>query len=63
MMMMNEAHHLLCWAEDWHNGGGTVNLIREADYDDYKFYSIIPQRTPRPLTFAPTGWEQQQVTN
>ncbi|ELS01478.1 hypothetical protein Xen7305DRAFT_00011820 [Xenococcus sp. PCC 7305] len=51
------------WAEDWDNGGGTVNLIREADYDDYKFYSIVPQRTPRPLTFAPTGWEQQQVTN
>ncbi len=49
------------WAEDWDSGGGTVNIIRDAGYDDYKYYSITPQRTPKPLTYAPTGWEQQEA--
>jgi len=49
------------WANDW-NSVGTVNVIRE-DSDDksYQYYSIVPQRTPKPLTFAPTGWEQQEA--
>ena len=52
------------WANNWDNGGGIINVIREdADDESYKHYSTVPQRTPRPLTYPPTGWEQQQVAN
>lgn len=46
------------WVDNW-SSTGTVNVTSS----DYKFYSITPNRTPKPLTFAPTGWEQQQTTN
>ena len=49
------------WANNWDNGGGIVNIIRDAGYDDYKYYSITPQRTPNPLTYAPTGWQTQEA--
>ena len=44
------------WANDW-DSVGTVNV----EADDYKFYSVTTQRTPKPLTYAPTGWEQQEA--
>ncbi len=44
------------WANNW-TSNGTVNLTTS----DYEFYSITPERTPNPLTYAPTGWEQQEV--
>ncbi|MEM9274443.1 MAG: hypothetical protein AAGA80_15975 [Cyanobacteria bacterium P01_F01_bin.143] len=46
------------WADSWSNTG-TVNVTTS----EYEHYSITPQRTPKPLTFAPTGWEQQEATN
>ena len=51
------------WANDWNMTGGIVNLIRDVGDEDHKYYSITPNRTPKPLTFAPTGWEQQEATN
>ncbi|MDJ0743667.1 MAG: hypothetical protein QNJ32_09910 [Xenococcaceae cyanobacterium MO_167.B27] len=46
------------WANDWDNSsGGTVTI----DTDDYKFYSLTPNRTPKPLTYRPTNWETQEV--
>ena len=44
------------WANDWASVG-TVNVTSS----DYQFYSITPQRTPKPLTYAATGWEQQEA--
>ncbi len=46
------------WANNWDNtSSGTVTV----DTDDYKFYSITPDRTPKPLTYRPTNWETQEV--
>ena len=44
------------WANNW-DSVGTVNV----ETDDYKYYSITTQRTPKPLTYPPTGWEQQEA--
>ncbi len=45
------------WANNWDNTSGTVTI----DTDDYKFYSITPDRTPKPLTYRPRNWETQEV--
>ena len=45
------------WAEDWDGAPGIVNV----NSSEYEFYSITPERTPRPLTYEPTGWEQQEA--
>ena len=44
------------WANDW-SSAGTVNVTSSV----YQYYSITPERTPKPLTYPPTGWEQQQA--
>ena len=44
------------WANNW-DSNGTVNVTTS----EYEYYSITPERTPKPLTYAPTGWEQQEV--
>ncbi len=44
------------WANDWNNSG-TVSITT----DDYKYYSVTPNRTPKPLTYRPTNWETQEV--
>ncbi|MGK7897851.1 MAG: hypothetical protein AB4372_30600 [Xenococcus sp. (in: cyanobacteria)] len=44
------------WAKDWANAG-TVTVTSST----YKYYSITPDRTPKPLTYPPTGWEQQEA--
>ena len=44
------------WANDW-DSVGTVNV----ESDDYQFYSVTTQRTPNPLTYAPTGWQTQEA--
>lgn len=44
------------WADNWANAG-RVNV----DSSEYQYYSITPNRTPKPLTYPPTGWEQQQA--
>ncbi len=46
------------WANDWDNTSSDTVTI---DTDDYKFYSITPDRTPKPLTYRPTNWETQEV--
>ncbi len=46
------------WANDWSNSG-TVNITDGAN--DYKYYSVIPNRTPKPLTYRPSNWETQEV--
>lgn len=46
------------WAGDWdNNSSGAVNITT----DDYKYYSITPNRTPKPLTYRPSNWETQEV--
>ena len=45
------------WAEDWDGASGTVHV----NSSEYEYYSITPERTPRPLTYEPTGWEQQEA--
>lgn len=45
------------WANDW-DSVGTVNVTSS----DYQFYSVTPERTQKPLTYAATGWEQQEAT-
>ncbi|MDJ0901165.1 MAG: hypothetical protein QNJ55_20385 [Xenococcus sp. MO_188.B8] len=45
------------WAEDWDGANGNVIV----DSSEYEYYSITPERTPRPLTYEPTGWEQQEA--
>ncbi len=45
------------WAADWDSIAGTVTV----NTDDYKFYSITPNRTPKPLTYPPTGWQQREA--
>ena len=45
------------WAEDWDGANGNV-IVNSSEYE---YYSITPERTPRPLTYAPTGWEQQEA--
>ena len=48
------------WANEWNNNGnGTVNV--NIDNDDYKFYSITPNRTPEPVTYRPSEWERQEA--
>ena len=48
------------FADDWNNTrNGTVSITT----DDYRFYSITPNRTPAPLTFRPSDWERQEATN
>ena len=44
------------WAKDW-DSVGIVNVTSS----DYQFYSITPGRTPKPLTYAATEWEQQEA--
>jgi hypothetical protein len=46
------------WANEWDNSG-TVNITT----DDYKYFSITPNRTPAPLTFRPSQWERQEANN
>ena len=46
------------WANDWNNSG-TVTIIP----DDFRFYNLTTERTPKPLTFAPDEWEKQEVVN
>ena len=50
------------WAEGWDNDG-EVNVIRDLGQgeDAYKYYSITSRRTPKPLTYAPTGWQTQEA--
>jgi hypothetical protein len=46
------------WANQWNNTStGTVSITT----DDYKFFSITPNRTPAPLTYRPSQWEKQEV--
>lgn len=46
------------FADDWNNTrNGTVSITT----DDYRFYSITPNRTPAPLTYRPSGWERQEA--
>lgn len=48
------------WTNQWNNiSSGTVNITT----DDYKFFSITPNRTPAPLTYRPSGWERQEASN
>ena len=48
------------WANNWNNNGnGTVNV--NIDNNDYKFYSITPNRTPEPVTYRPSAWERQEA--
>ena len=46
------------WANDWDNTSSDTVTI---DTDDYKFYSITTDRTPKPLTYRPSNWETQEV--
>ena len=46
------------WSNNWDNtSSGTVSITT----DDYRYYSITPNRTPKPLTYRPTNWETQEV--
>ncbi|MDJ0533855.1 MAG: hypothetical protein QNJ70_15420 [Xenococcaceae cyanobacterium MO_207.B15] len=46
------------WANDWDNqSSGTVTITT----DDYEYYSITPNRTPKPLTYRPSNWQTQEV--
>ena len=45
------------WADNLDNANGTIDVTT----DDYKFYSITTQRTPKPLTYPPTGWQQREA--
>ena len=44
------------WANNW-DSNGTVNVTTS----EYEYYSITPERTPKPLTYPPTGWQQREV--
>jgi hypothetical protein len=46
------------WTGELDNSG-TINITT----DDYKFFSITPNRTPAPLTFRPSQWERQEAKN
>ncbi len=46
------------WANNWDNSG-TVNITDARN--DYKYYSVTPERTPKPLTYRPSNWETQEV--
>ncbi len=46
------------WAGDFNNtSSGDVTIST----DDYEYYSITSERSPRPLTYRPTRWETQEV--
>lgn len=58
------------WANDW-NASNSANINIDTDQtiangqlvSEYNFYSITPNRTPAPITYRPSGWEKQEVTN
>ena len=46
------------WAQDWNNTSTGAVVVTA---DDYKFYSISDNRTPRPITYRIEDWERQDV--